>query len=198
MTHPWANAVDIACWVLVAPILAFLAYRSYERSDDRRGLILRWIITVPLVWILLVIIRIQSPFAPVLLLFPAIALGFLWAPSVGSMLAGSLTSMFDGGSEEIEAKPYYFLAEGKRRKGLFAEAIAEVRKQLELFPGDFEGYMKMASIQMENLKDLPAAQATLNEFLELPGSAPNEKVSVLHLLADWQLQFGRDAKAAAG
>jgi tetratricopeptide (TPR) repeat protein len=58
--------------------------------------------------------------------------------------------------------------------------------------------MKLASIQMENLKDLPAAQATLNEFLELPDRAPNEMVSTLHLLADWQLQFGRDAQAAAG
>jgi tetratricopeptide (TPR) repeat protein len=51
---------------------------------------------------------------------------------------------------------------------------------------------------MEDLKDLPAAQATLNEFLELPDRAPNEMAGALHLLADWQLQFGRDAQAAIG
>ena len=56
--------------------------------------------------------------------------------------------------------------------------------------------MKLASIQMEDLKDLAAAQATLNEFLELPDRAPNEVVGALHLLADWQLQFARDAQAA--
>jgi tetratricopeptide (TPR) repeat protein len=109
-----------------------------------------------------------------------------------------LTGTFDGGNEEAEAKPFYFVAEGKRRKGLYEEAIAEVRKQLEQFPGDHEGYMKLASIQMEDLKDLPAAQATLNEFLGLPGRAPNEMAAALHLLADWQLQFGRDAQAAIG
>ena len=198
MTHPWANAVDTVCWVLVLPILAFLAVRSFRRSDDRRGLILKWVVTLPLVWILLAVIRIPSPWTPILLLFPAIILGLLWAPSIGAILAGSLTNVFDGGKEEAEAKPFYFLAEGKRHKGLYEEAIAEVRKQLEQFPGDFEGYTKLASIQMEDLKDLPAAQATLNEFLGLPGRAPNEVIGALHLLADWQLQFGRDAQAAIG
>jgi tetratricopeptide (TPR) repeat protein len=197
MTHPWDNAVDIACWVLVLLILAFLAYRAYERSDDRSGLVRLWIITVPLVLIMLGLMRMQSPLAPILMVIFGIPLGLLWAPSIGSMLIKPLTSAFDGGSEEVDAKPYYFMAEGKRRKGLYAEAIAEVRKQLEIFPGDFEGYMKLAAIQMENMKDLPAAQATLNEFLELPDRTSNQIVSTLHLLADWQLQFGRDAQAAA-
>jgi tetratricopeptide (TPR) repeat protein len=122
----------------------------------------------------------------------------LWAPSIGAILAGPLTGAFDGGDEEAEAKPFYYVAEGKRRKGLYEEAIAEVRKQLEQFPGDFEGHTMLATIQMEDLKDLPAAQATLNEFLELPDRAPNEMAAALHLLADWQLQFGRDAQAAIG
>jgi tetratricopeptide (TPR) repeat protein len=198
MTHPWANAVDTVCWVLVLPVLAFLAFRSYSRSDDRRSLVLKWVVSVPCVLIIRFLIRMQSPWTPILLLFPAIILGLLWAPSVGAILAGPLTDTFDGGSEEAEAKPFYFIAEGKRRKGLYEEAIAEVRKQLELFPGDSEGYTKLASIQMEDLKDLPAAQATLNEFLELPDRAPNEMAGALHLLADWQLQFGRDAQAAIG
>ena len=198
MTHPWANAVDTVCWVLVLPVLAFLAFRSYSRSDDRRALVLKWVVSVPLVLILRVLIRMHSPWTPILLLFPAIILGLLWAPSVGAILAGPLTDTFDGGSEEAEAKPFYFIAEGKRRKGLYEEAITEVRKQLEQFPGDSEGYTKLASIQMEDLKDLPAAQATLNEFLELPDRAPNEMAGALHLLADWQLQFGRMPRRRSG
>jgi tetratricopeptide (TPR) repeat protein len=198
MTHPWANAIDTVCWVLVLPVLAFLAYRSYGRSDDRGRLVLKWVISAPLVWAILVLIRSHNPYVPIFLLAPAVILGLLWAPSIGAILAGPLTGVFDGGSEEAEAKPFYFIAEGKRQRGLYEEAIAEVRKQLEQFPGDFEGYMKLASIQMEDLKDLPAAQATLDEFLELPGRAPNEVAGTLHLLADWQLQFGRDAQAAIG
>jgi tetratricopeptide (TPR) repeat protein len=199
MTHPWANAVDTACWVLVLPILAFVAFRSYKRSAEPGSLILRWIISVPLVLMMLSLIRMKgNPYIPLLLLPPSLILAALWAPSIGAMVAGTLTNSLDGGREEAEAKPFYFIAEGKRRKGLYEEAIAEVLKQLEKFPGDFEGYMKLASIQMEDLKDLPAAQATLNEFLELPGRAPNEMASVLHLLADWQLQFSQDVQAAVG
>jgi tetratricopeptide (TPR) repeat protein len=196
MMHPWANAVDILCWVLVLPTLAFLAYRLYCRSEDRRSLVLKWVVSVPLILLLLHVIRIHSPYTPILLLFPAMILGLLWAPSLGALLASPLTGAFDGGTEETEAKPFYFIAEGKRRKGLYEEAIAEVRKQLEKFPGNFEGYMKLASIQMEDLKDLSAAQSTLNEFLELPDPVSNEITAALHLLADWQLQFGKDGQAA--
>jgi tetratricopeptide (TPR) repeat protein len=51
---------------------------------------------------------------------------------------------------------------------------------------------------MEDLKDLAAAEATLNEFMDLPESTPRDVAGVLHLLSDWQLQFGQDAAAAIG
>jgi tetratricopeptide (TPR) repeat protein len=184
-------------------MLVFLSYRSYLESDDRPALVRRWIMSAVLLLIILFILwfRISGhpvfmAVKPLLTLFPALILGRMWAPSIGDILVRPLTNLFDGGGEEAEARPFYFIAEGKRRKGLYEEAIAEVRKQLEKFPGDYEGYIKLATIQMENLKDLPAAQATLNEFLDMPGHAPNEVVGALHLLADWQLQFGRDGQAA--
>jgi tetratricopeptide (TPR) repeat protein len=184
--------------MLVVLILAFMAFRSYGRSDDRRALTRRWIFSAALLFIIRAIARWDSPFRVLFIILPCVALAFIWVPSATAFLIKPLTGTFDGGNEEAEAKPFYFVAEGKRRKGLYEEAIAEVRKQLEQFPGDHEGYMKLASIQMEDLKDLPAAQATLNEFLGLPGRAPNEMAAALHLLADWQLQFGRDAQAAIG
>src|ERR1700722_16583331 len=167
MTHFWSNAIDILCWVLVLPTLVFLAFRSYGRSDDRRGLVRRWIISAALLLIIQFVMWLHSPFTIFFALLPAVALGFLWLPSVASILVRPLTGILDGGGAEGEVKPFYFIAEGKRRKGLYEEAMAEVRKQLGMFPGDYEGYMKLAGIQMEDLQDLPAAQATLNEFLEL-------------------------------
>ncbi len=168
MTHPWSNAIDVVSWVLVVPTLAWLAWRAYKRSADRGGLIVRWVASVPLIWILLRLIHFQSPFTPIFVLIPSLILAVLWAPSIGAALCKPLTVALDGGDEEAEAKPFYFIAEAKRQKGLFEEAMAEMRKQLEKFPGDCEGYTKLASIQMEDLKDLPAAEATLNEFLDLP------------------------------
>ncbi len=198
MTHLWTNAVDVVCWVLLVPVLAYLAIRAYGRSEDRRALVRRWIISVVLLCIIGLFARIDTPFKVFLIIPPSVMLGFLWVPTVTSFLIKPVTSTFDGGTDEVDPKPFYFTAEGKRRKGLYEEAIADVRKQLALFPGDYEGYMKLASIQMEDLKNLPAAQATLNEFLQLPDRAAGDVVAVLHLLADWQLQFGKDAQAAIG
>jgi len=71
-----------------------------------------------------------------------------------------------------------------------------VRKQLEQFPGDAEGMIKLAAIQAEDLHDLPAATATLNELLQQPGLAPKNVAAALQTLADWQMNLGRDPDAA--
>jgi tetratricopeptide (TPR) repeat protein len=199
MTHLLSNVIDLLCWVLVIPAAIFVGYHSYERSADRRGLVRKWIITVPLVMLIWTLMHVKGSAALVtlLVLVPAtVVLALMWTPNIIALLSQPLTGAFDGGIEEVDAKPFYFLAEGKRRQGLYAEAIEEVRKQLELFPGDFEGYMKMATIQMESLKDLPAAEASVAEFLAAPDRAPNEMVSALQVLADWKLQFGRDTDGA--
>ncbi len=97
----------------------------------------------------------------------------------------------------VKVKPFYFIASAKRRsKGLHAEAIAEVRDQLEKFPGDTAGMMLLATIQAEDLHDLPAAEATINELLSEPELTAQETATALHTLADWQLQVGPEPEAA--
>jgi tetratricopeptide (TPR) repeat protein len=203
MWHALANVLDILGLVLGVPAMIYWGYVCYEHSDDRRGLLLKWAITAPLIVLIWIIQHFKASDSTteaakvVMVLFPAITIGLLWAPAVGRLIVKPFTNAFTGGDEEVELKPFYFLAEGKRRKGLYDEAILEVKAQLERFPGDFEGYMKLASIQMEDLKDLAAASATLNEFVNLPDRDPSNVLNTLNLLADWQLQFGRDAQAAA-
>ena len=53
MTHLLDNAVDVLCWVLVLPALAYLGFRSYEKAEDRRGLLIKWIVSVPLLILLI-------------------------------------------------------------------------------------------------------------------------------------------------
>jgi len=196
MTPAWDNAVDVVSWVIVVAGLGWIVYRTIERSDSRSALIFRWIISAPFILYVLHRIHVHSPYRPLHILIPATFLGLLWTPNAVSAMFGPLFSMFDGGREKPEAKPVYSGAEMKRRKGLYNDAMAGVRKQLETFPGDYEGHVKLASIQMEDLKDLAAAEATLNEFLGYPGRSPGEVIGALHLLADWQLQANRDSKAA--
>jgi len=138
----------------------------------------------------------SSIFNPLFVAIPAVFLGLMWTSNVCNILFRPLTSVFDGEGDEGELKPFYFIAEAKRRKGLYQEAVAEVHRQLERFPGDVEGMMKLATIQAEDLHDLPAATETLNELLQQPGLPSNNAVAALQTLADWQMQHGRDPAAA--
>jgi hypothetical protein len=134
----------------------------------------------------------------ILLLFiiPMVLFSFIWLPNLVELALKPLTSIFDGGYDEVEPKPFYFIANAKRIKGLHQEAIAEVRNQLEKFPDDVAGKMLLATIQAEDLKDLEAAKATIDDLLQQPKLTPQETATALHTLADWQLQHGRDTAGA--
>jgi hypothetical protein len=144
MTPAWDNAVDVVSWVIVVAGLGWIVYRTIERSDSRPVLIFRWIISAPFILYIFHRMHVRSPYTPLYILIPATFLGLFWTPNAVSAMFGPLFSMFDGGREEPEAKPVYSGAEMKRRKGLYNEAMADVRKQLETFPGDYEGHVKLA------------------------------------------------------
>ena len=93
-------------------------------------------------------------------------------------------------------KPAYSIAQSKQKKGKYLEAVAEIREQLDRFPTDVEGQMLLAQIQAEDLKDLPAAELTIERFCAQPGHAPQNIVFALYSLADWHLQIGQDREAA--
>jgi hypothetical protein len=194
-THHYG--ANVASVILLA-LLAAYCFRCYVVSGDRRVLLYKWAGSAVLVFLMLVFLHwgLRNPKWLLLFLVPAVILGVVWTPNFVELLLRPLTGAFDGGGDEVEAKPFYFIAAAKRNKGLHQEAIAEVRKQLEKFPGDVAGLMMLATIQAEDLNDLPAAQATINELLEQTDLTPQQTATALHTLADWQLQQGRDPAAA--
>jgi tetratricopeptide (TPR) repeat protein len=178
---------DLLCWVIVLPALAILGFRAFISSEDRATLLVLsmfWIAT----W--------KANYKPLVLIIPTALLGTTWLPNALEFLFRPFTSAYEGGADKPEQKPFYYLADGKRRSGLYEEAAAEVRKQLEIFPGDAEGLMKLATLQAEDLQDLPAAAATLNELLHQPDLPSHRAVAALQTLADWQMDLGRDPAAA--
>jgi tetratricopeptide (TPR) repeat protein len=115
---------------------------------------------------------------------------------MGNWLVSPLTSIFDGGNEPPEEKPFYSIAMTKRNRGRPLEAVAEIRRQLERFPYDFEGVMLLARVQAEDLGNLGAAEIALNHFCDR-ADAPLKQVAAAYLqLADWHLKLGADADAA--
>jgi tetratricopeptide (TPR) repeat protein len=188
--------VDLLCWLIVLSIIAVLGYRSFVHSASRRELIIKWVVSAILILIMCVIASTKLVFKPLLILIPAVLLGLMWTSDICNILFRPLTGIFDGEGDENELKPFYFRVEAMRRKGLHQEAVAEVRRQLELFPGDIEGMMKLASLQAEELRDLPAATQTLHELLQQPDLPANNAFAALQTLADWQLHLARDTAAA--
>jgi TolA-binding protein len=125
-----------------------------------------------------------------------IILGAMWAPQFGNFLCNPITSLMDGGNEELETKPYYSIAIARRKQGKFLEAVVEVRRQLARFPNDFEGVMLLAGIQAEDLRDLASAEITLNHFCDQPHPPPKHVAAAMNQLADWQLKQAQDTGAA--
>ncbi|MGO8931559.1 MAG: outer membrane protein assembly factor BamD [Limisphaerales bacterium] len=178
-------------------------WRCLKRSDDPARLIFKWILTVPLVCGLVFWL---GPFATssqagALIGVPlAAAAGIvfciIWRHNIANMIAKPFASLYDGGTEEPIPHPAYSIAQAKQKKGLYLEAIAEIRKQLERFPTDVEGQLLLAQIQAEDLKDLQAAELTVERFCAQPGHAPQNIVFALYSLADWNLQIAQDGEAA--
>jgi tetratricopeptide (TPR) repeat protein len=90
----------------------------------------------------------------------------------------------------------YSIAQSRQKQGRYLEAVAEIRKQLDRFPTDFEGHMMLAQIQAENLKDLPGAELTIQRLCSQPGHAPRNVAFALYSLADWYLKIGQDVEDA--
>ncbi len=194
----WSGVFDALGWLVIVLALGVAGYRTLSRSEDPARQVFFWIIIAAMILLIrwMIAARIGGPWLPLFILIPALPIGLLLAPSIGRFMVKPVTDAWTGGDDVAELKPFYFVAEGHRRQSQFPEAIAEARKQLEKFPGDVTGYMLVAAIQAEDMRDLPAAAATVEELLALPDLPQQAAASALHAMADWQLQVGRDTEAA--
>ena len=125
-----------------------------------------------------------------------IILAVLWRNEITGVLADPLGDIIDGGQERIEAKPYYAIAEARRMGGDITGAIAAVRAELEKFPLDFDGRMRLAALLAEHSEDLPGALAVIEEALSLKNVTPGQVAYALNTAADWHLKFARDTGSA--
>ena len=193
MSNPIVDSVGS---ILALLILAGLGYRWYALSDDRRVLLCKWAASAGLVFFMLLLLHwgLRNPKLALLFIIPGVILSFIWLPDLVSLVIKPLTNTFDGGADEVEAKPFYFIAAAKRAKGLRQEAIAEIRKQLEKFPwptshglhaaGNHPGRRLAGFAGGPNHDQRTRSQQ--------PGLTAQQTATALHTLADWQMQQGRD------
>ena len=164
----------IVKWIVTLAVVAFMIYATV-RANDRGALLIVFIF---------------------LLLPGSILLGLWWTPAISDWVASPITNALTGDSRESYNKPEYGIANARRKRGQYVEAIEAVDEQLVKHPGNFDGLMLKATIQAENLGDLPAATATIQETLSDPEQLNYRLPVALNKMAEWQLAIAGDPDAA--
>lgn len=164
----------IVKWVVTLAVVAFMIHATV-RANDRGALLIVFIF---------------------LLLPGSILLGLWWTPAISDWIASPITHALTGDSRESYNKPEYGIANARRKRGQYVEAIEAVDDQLVKHPGNFDGLMLKATIQAENLGDLAAAAATVQETLSDPEHLNYRLPVALNKMAEWQLTIAGDPDAA--
>ena len=188
------TVVGLAC-------LIWLTIRALRRAEDPVKILFKWGFTIPFVFFCIWFAHKLGPFGPFLIVFMGIVLSIMWTPHISEWFSRPLTSMYDGGTEPPEPKPYYSIAQARRQRREFLQAVVAIREQLAKFPNDFEGVMLLAGVQAEDLQDLPSAELTLNHFCDQPNPPPKQFAAAMTQLADWHIKLTQDfdsARAALG
>jgi len=178
---------------------AWIMWRVLKRSDDPAKLVFKWVLTgvVTIVFVGTMVGIGRSPALPPIAAVFGLIYSFIWAPSLGGWFASFFTGFYDGGSAEPEYVPLYSIAEAKRKRGKPVEALAEIKKQLALFPNDFQGWMMLAETLAEDMQDVNGAVQTVDDhILTLEGLGPRNVSFALNRCADWELKLRRDSAAA--
>ena len=177
MTLLEATAEQLFGLILIVGMgLAFVVYIIRKQlsnpQNDPVTVIGLWVLSfVVFFGIVYSAIAAQEGFALIFVLLVAVPvavlLGLAWTPTIANTLASPLTTAFSGDDKVGYEGPTYGQALAKRKRGQYKDAVEAVEIQLEQHPGDFDGLMLKASIQAENLNDLPAAAVSYTH-LTLP------------------------------
>jgi hypothetical protein len=198
-----ARIVDIIFSILGLGMVAWLFWFAFDRSRDRGALLIKWLVSAPVGYVIYAVVipnfrqgGLSAIFGLVVMLLCGGVLAVLWAGTVTDVIAKPFASLYDGGDEPPEPKPYYSIAISKQKRNKPLEAVMAIREQLAKFPNDYEGVHLLAHIQAEDLKDLPAAELTVNHFCEWDKAPPKQVAAALTQLADWHIKFFQDAPSA--
>jgi tetratricopeptide (TPR) repeat protein len=184
--------------------IGWVIVRSIKNAEDPARVVFKWVLTAVviacMVWKVAPMVGeggYTGAFGGIpLTALCGLVLAIIWRQELAELVARPFASLYDGGDLEPVPHPAYSIAQAKRKQGKYLEAIAEIHKQLDRFPADLEGQMLLAQVQAEDLKDLPAAEMTVQRLCGQPDHAPKIITLALYALADWHLKIAHDRDAA--
>ena len=189
-----SGALSLAC-------IVWVMWRWLKASDEPGILILRWAVSVLVLgFVFKTAVQARDEFSKIVAVLVGAVGGLLmtivWRQKFCDFVGDMFASLYTGGKQAVEPTPFYSIAEAKRKRGLYDEALAEVHTQLERFPTDFKGWMLLAEIHAEDRKDLPAAEQAVETILTQEGHAPRNIAYALNRVADWRLKLAQDREGA--
>lgn len=195
--HPKYEIILRAIGLIVSIVVVGFGFvLVLKKSEDPARLLFKCVLTVLFVIFCLGWMRKMGMYGLLAVGLMSVVLIIMWAPQIGELLSSPLTGLFDGGGEPPEKKPLYSIANAKRKRGQYQEALEEVQRQLARFPNDFEGVMLEASIMAENLQDLPGAEETLDTLCAKSKWPDRQIAAAWTQIADWHLKLGTDVASA--
>lgn len=196
MSHTITISVEVALAVAGLACLIWLTIRALKRAEDPAKILFKWAFTIFLVLAVFWAFPRINIYGPILVVAMGVILSIVWTPHVSELISRPLTSLYDGGNVPPDPRPYYSIAQARRQRREFLQAVVAIREQLAKFPNDFEGVMLLASIQAEDLQDLASAEITLNHFCDQPNPPPRQFAAAMNHLADWHIKLTQDFDSA--
>lgn len=191
--------ISLGMFVLLAgtACVAWIIWRLLKNSYDPAALMFRWVMSAVILgggfyfikWMMGPNPSAQEQIAAVLAgAVIGLFFGILWLPAIVGKVSETIGALFTGGGEPPPPQPFYSPAIALRKQGRFQEALYEVQQQLARFPSDVTGQMMMAEIQAEEMKDLPAAQLTIERLVRQSGHTAPQIANAFNAVADWHLK----------
>src|SRR5271170_6902458 len=110
-------AVNVFFLLVIVGFTGWILFRSLKRSDDPPRLIIKWIFTLLMLGFMFFVVVPQfreGGFAAIAALGLAgiwgISMAITWRHSWIDLVANPIASLYDGGREEVEPRPYYSIA----------------------------------------------------------------------------------------
>ncbi|MGV3773979.1 MAG: tetratricopeptide repeat protein [Verrucomicrobiales bacterium] len=182
-------------------IVLWVMWKSLKKTDDAGRLVTKWVFSAILFGMLIYVGATTEAgwggafIIPIFGAVIGVILGITWAPNIAAIVASPLMGLYEGGGEP-ERKPFYSIAQARRKQGKYHEAQSEIRKQLEQFPNDFEGLMLLAEIYARNLRDMSEASKMIEQIVACGEHSPKNVAFALTCCADWHLEIDHNRDAA--
>ncbi len=163
--------------VFIAVVIYFIRKQIKKPDKDPLKVIVKWTVSLMVLTFMgfsaLTAKGLSFLIVFIVIILPgSILLGLWWTPAISEWMASPITNALTGDSRLSYNKPEYGVANARRNRGQYLEAVEAVNEELAKHPGNFDGLMLKASIQAENLGDLESATETVQEAIECVAGDP--------------------------